>query len=372
MVRMEWTFNEFFSNGGTTTFMDRVAGSLGIHASTIKIVSVYEGSLVVNYAIENDDASQLKQIEKTQTQQFATGAMNLGAPILDVQASVTSDSSSSSSSSSQPVSIVTNGVVTAPGFDPIIITNSGSSSNSASGGKEVFIPTVPIVQQNQTTYRNVTVGRPKDLETNNTSLMVIAAAAGVILLVSCAYACRLFYQKLNHDKIQKEAIRAKQLEVTVGKKVKAGEIIIDAGAMHAGAQSSNAKMMDIINDHVAEGEHDKYDEQYNPHHDFAIFGLGDPRGGGLQTLQQKMNLADDVNEQACSSDSDEDVNKDNKTKMEGENVYDEIAMASLSMDNSISTARQDSAAMINHKNDEAPALPEDNEIVEATNEDEEE
>lgn len=85
-----------------------------------------------------------------------------------------------------------------------------------------------------------------------------------------------------------------------------------------------------------------------------------------------MNLADDVNEQACSSDSDEDVNKDNKTKMEGENVYDEIAMASLSMDNSISTARQDSAAMINHKNDEAPALPEDNEIVEATNEDEEE
>lgn len=62
MVRMEWTFDEFFSNGGTTTFMDRVAGSLGIHASTIKIVSVYEGSLVVNYAIENDDKSQLENI----------------------------------------------------------------------------------------------------------------------------------------------------------------------------------------------------------------------------------------------------------------------------------------------------------------------
>ena len=47
----------FFSNGGTTSFMDRVAGSLGIHASTIKIVSVYEGSLVVNYEIadNNDD-----------------------------------------------------------------------------------------------------------------------------------------------------------------------------------------------------------------------------------------------------------------------------------------------------------------------------
>jgi len=63
MVRMEWSFDEFFSNGGTTTFMDRVAGSLGIHASTIKIVSVYEGSLVVNYAIENDDAAELANIQ---------------------------------------------------------------------------------------------------------------------------------------------------------------------------------------------------------------------------------------------------------------------------------------------------------------------
>ena len=51
MVRMEWSLNEFFSNGGTTTFADRVAGSLGIHASDIKIVSVYEGSLVVNYDV---------------------------------------------------------------------------------------------------------------------------------------------------------------------------------------------------------------------------------------------------------------------------------------------------------------------------------
>ena len=60
---MEWTFENFFKAGGTTTFMDRIAGSLGIHASTIKIVSVYEGSLVVNYAIENDDTDQLDTIK---------------------------------------------------------------------------------------------------------------------------------------------------------------------------------------------------------------------------------------------------------------------------------------------------------------------
>lgn len=70
--------------------------------------------------------------------------MNLGAPILDVQAIITSDSETSSSSSA-PVSIVSNGVVTAPGFDPIVITSTGSNSNAASGGKEVFIPTVAII-----------------------------------------------------------------------------------------------------------------------------------------------------------------------------------------------------------------------------------
>lgn len=51
--------DEFFDNGGTTEFIDRVAGSLGIHASTIKIVSVYEGSLTVNYGVENDNEEEL-------------------------------------------------------------------------------------------------------------------------------------------------------------------------------------------------------------------------------------------------------------------------------------------------------------------------
>ena len=52
---MEWTLDDFFSSGGTTNFMDRISASLGIQASTVKIVSVYEGSLVVNYEIQNDD-----------------------------------------------------------------------------------------------------------------------------------------------------------------------------------------------------------------------------------------------------------------------------------------------------------------------------
>jgi len=85
MVRMEWTVDAFFDNGGTTQFIDRVAGSLGIHASTVKIVSVYEGSLVVNYGIENDNEAELAEAKAAQTQAFATGGIDLGAPITDVE-----------------------------------------------------------------------------------------------------------------------------------------------------------------------------------------------------------------------------------------------------------------------------------------------
>ena len=50
-VRMEWTMEEFYASGGVTAFQDRVAAALGIHASRIKTVAVYKGSVVVDYAI---------------------------------------------------------------------------------------------------------------------------------------------------------------------------------------------------------------------------------------------------------------------------------------------------------------------------------
>jgi len=50
-VRLEWSEAEFFENGGPTAFIDRLAASLGIHTSTIKVVSVYEGSLNIDYEI---------------------------------------------------------------------------------------------------------------------------------------------------------------------------------------------------------------------------------------------------------------------------------------------------------------------------------
>lgn len=58
-VRMEWTMDEFYAEGGVVSFTNRVAAALGIHASTIKTVAVYEGSVVVEFIIlaDNDECT---------------------------------------------------------------------------------------------------------------------------------------------------------------------------------------------------------------------------------------------------------------------------------------------------------------------------
>jgi len=43
--------DEFWASGGVTSFIDRVSGHLGIHASQMKVVAVYTGSVVVDYHI---------------------------------------------------------------------------------------------------------------------------------------------------------------------------------------------------------------------------------------------------------------------------------------------------------------------------------
>lgn len=108
-VRMEWTMDEFFDNGGTTAFIDRLCGSLGIHASTVKVVGVNAGSVVVNYEITpaEDEPLSIEQIKEKQTAQIATGTLDLGAPILEA--------------SDGGEVLVEDGVVVAAGFTKVVL-----------------------------------------------------------------------------------------------------------------------------------------------------------------------------------------------------------------------------------------------------------
>lgn len=79
--------DEFYSGGGVTTFTDNVAGALGIHASQIKVVAVYEGSVVVEYNViaeENDPdpAATLAKVEKNIEVLVEEKSEAFGAPIL--------------------------------------------------------------------------------------------------------------------------------------------------------------------------------------------------------------------------------------------------------------------------------------------------
>jgi len=106
-----------------------MAAALGIHASEVKVVNVYEGSLIINYYIINtdDDNAALQKVQESQIEAISTGKLNFGAPILD--ANVAGDD------------LVEDGVVITPGYDPIILTkttsNKGSSSRSGGSGGSI-------------------------------------------------------------------------------------------------------------------------------------------------------------------------------------------------------------------------------------------
>jgi len=91
MVRLEWTLSEFYADGGVTRFIDRLASSLGIHASRIKTVQVREGSVIIDFFIESETTSdedadqaqsELDDITAALLSIIEDGTIDLGAPIL--------------------------------------------------------------------------------------------------------------------------------------------------------------------------------------------------------------------------------------------------------------------------------------------------
>lgn len=98
-VRLKWTMDEFYKSGGTTSFADRVTAALGIHASQVKIVAVYEGSVIVDYQIQADEedpdsVTTLRRNAQTLTNLISSDSSDLfGAPVLGSTMESTSSSS---------------------------------------------------------------------------------------------------------------------------------------------------------------------------------------------------------------------------------------------------------------------------------------
>jgi len=111
-VRMDWTMDEFFADGGTTRFVDRLASSLGIDSFRVKVVSIYSGSVVVDFAIEKEEPAvvkdadgvvvvqtaeqiaaaeaasleALKAVKSVLVVQASAGTLAIGAPVMGLEA----------------------------------------------------------------------------------------------------------------------------------------------------------------------------------------------------------------------------------------------------------------------------------------------
>jgi len=65
-VRLDWTLEEFYAADGVDNFVDRMAAVLGVHGSQIKVVAVYQGSVIVEYFVETlpDDEEPEKTLNE--------------------------------------------------------------------------------------------------------------------------------------------------------------------------------------------------------------------------------------------------------------------------------------------------------------------
>lgn len=84
MVRMQWDLKSFFADGGTTSFADRMAGALGIHASSIKVVGVYQGSVILDYEIGADEEEETTDATETAEKKAARQKKKL-AKLAEIQ-----------------------------------------------------------------------------------------------------------------------------------------------------------------------------------------------------------------------------------------------------------------------------------------------
>ena len=146
-IRLNWTLAEFYSSGGTTKFVDRMAAALGIKAANVKIVSVYEGSVVTVTQIQStpdaplDSVGGTSAVQSNLVTQLTNNAIPLGAPIMSVSITsivATPTAVPTAGSPVQPVSPAINiPLPYAPTPTPTVTpttstTTTGSTSSAAS------------------------------------------------------------------------------------------------------------------------------------------------------------------------------------------------------------------------------------------------
>ena len=56
-MTLDWTMDEYDANGGDAAMTGKLADNLGVDPSTITIISVTPGSVVIDYKVELPDGT---------------------------------------------------------------------------------------------------------------------------------------------------------------------------------------------------------------------------------------------------------------------------------------------------------------------------
>jgi len=89
-VRLEWTVKEFYQESSIGQFTDRMAAALNIHRGDMKVVQVYEGSVILEFMVmsEGEPSEESKKELEAVSDKFQrvapalSDSRALGAPII--------------------------------------------------------------------------------------------------------------------------------------------------------------------------------------------------------------------------------------------------------------------------------------------------
>jgi len=129
----------------------------------------------------------------------------------------------------------------------------------------------------------------------NSTTAIVAISASIVAVLLLGFCAKAVYARMHADELEQQAVKARQEQIYMTKirdrKLTKGKVDeIDGVIDHVRSSTLNA--FDTAHKlDVSGGE--ELEAQYDPRHDFAVFGVGNGRLGGTQTLQEKMNLADE-------------------------------------------------------------------------------
>jgi len=156
-----------------------------------------------------------------------------------------------------------------------------------------------------------TVIKIKAVGDGSTSWIIIMVSIVLLTLVLVLLCFRYFYYQSKKEildaerRIQKKNEFAMELEKdeNMKKDDKSRYSQVSAAQLVSGKKVNYDSVKDSsVESHQVVSMIPEYADQYDPNQDFAIFQVGNKTTGGVMTMQEKMNVADNINESSEEED----------------------------------------------------------------------